>query len=181
MTGSSGEDRQSGFHSDRPEAVVFDDVHSTGHRRVRLIGAGLLILAAFILPQLDFFASDRQAMPVDFAFLSGGVLLLLWEAHAYFIKGAAPGQQGFVIVDATGIGGDALKTRERRITWARVRSVESDARAVIVRFDPKDLSSTDRLDRISEIRLSSPHATPAEIIDAIRRFWTPARDAPHSG
>jgi hypothetical protein len=168
------------FHSDDPQRVVFDDTYSRWHQRLRLVGAATLILAAFVLPRIEFFARDRQELPVEFSFFACGVLLLLWEAHAVFIRGAATGQRGFIIIDAEGIGGDVLKPKGRRIAWSRLRSVKSDARAVVVAFEPVDLSSSDPLDRVSEVRLAAPHATSAKIIDAIHRFWTPPGDASHS-
>ena len=169
------------FHSDRPQRVVFDDAMSRGHLRLRLVSAMILTLAAFVLPHIEYFTREGQNAAVDFPLLAGGILLFLLEAHAVFIKGAALGQRGLIIVDEAGLGGDALKTKDRRIAWSRIRSVKSDLGAVVVKFEPADLSSTDPLDRISEVRLSAPNATPAEVIGAMRRFWTPPGDASHSG
>ncbi|OFX03815.1 MAG: hypothetical protein A3E78_12955 [Alphaproteobacteria bacterium RIFCSPHIGHO2_12_FULL_63_12] len=160
-------------HHDSPTAVVFDDFHSPGHRRTRLIGALVLLAASVILPRVGVAGFNPRGLPVDLGLLAGGAALLIWEAHAYFISGAAPGRNGFVIIDEAGIGGDALKRREARIEWARLISIRPDQHAVIVNFRARDPSSSNPLDRISEIRLAAPNASPDQIIEAIRRFWTP--------
>ena len=171
----------SALHHHAAGAVVFDDRQSSGHRRTRIIGAAILLVASVILPQVGITGLAMSGVPVDLGLLGAGVALMIWETHAYFISGAAPGKSGFIIIDKEGIGGDALKSRMERIEWSRLRSLKTDERAVVVTFSPRDIASKRPVDRISQMRLASPNASPAEIIEAIHRFWTPPGDASHSG
>lgn len=171
----------SDFHQQSADAVVFDDRHSAGHRRIRIVSAVILLAASVILPQFGLAGFTKSGVPVDLGLLGAGVAMVIWETHAYFISGAAPGKSGFIIIDKEGIGGDALKSRMERIEWRRLQSLETDERAVVVTFSSRDIASKRPIDRISQMRLVSPNAPPAEIIEAIHRFWTPPGDASHSG
>jgi hypothetical protein len=158
------------FHSETQEAAVFDDERTWGHKRLRIATAVALIIGSVVAPQLSRMVAGKIGNPVAYSLLAFGIILLISEAHAYFLNGESPGRKGFIIVDKVGIGSAALKSLDTRIEWARIRSFETDQRAVVVKFAPCDLNSSDPRDRISEIRLASPNADAEMIMAAIHRF-----------
>ncbi|MEM9616587.1 MAG: hypothetical protein AAF936_01385 [Pseudomonadota bacterium] len=93
---------------------------------------------------------ERFEGKLVWALLIGGVFIFLHEAIQYFIQGRREGETGSLVIDERGIGGKQLfSDLNERIEWSRIKNVSSDESAVILEFEPVNMSSNKPQDRIS--------------------------------
>ncbi|MEZ5917034.1 MAG: hypothetical protein R3C40_05635 [Parvularculaceae bacterium] len=159
------------YHTETDDAVVFEDAKSRGYLREMLAGGGALVVSAFAAPWALTRFFGAEARIVDGVLLGAGIALLAWASKMWLVDSAGRGEQGLIVIDPAGIGGKAISSDvNARLEWARIINVTQDGSAVIVRFQPRDLSSNNPEDRKSLVRLSSACATPQKILAAIERF-----------
>jgi len=83
-----------------------------------------------------------------------------------------PERYAEIIVDEEGIGGTRLFDHHKsRISWKRIGNIELDGAAVVIRFDPKSMSSASPVDRRSVVRLMAYNTPPEELRDVIVQRW----------
>ncbi|MCA8887903.1 MAG: hypothetical protein KDA46_03670 [Parvularculaceae bacterium] len=163
--------RASPYHTETDDVVVFEDAKSRGYLREMLVGGVALVVLAFAAPWAETRFFGTEARLVDGVLLGAGIALLAWASKMWLVDSAGRGEQGLIVIDPAGIGGNAISSDvNARLEWARIVDVMQDGSAVIVRFKPRDLSSINPEDRKSLVRLSAARATPPEILAAINRF-----------
>lgn len=161
--------------TDQGEEIAFGDDQSRRIAGWKLVGGVFAIGMALYFSLSNLALKPVISIPLLFSVLG----LLLWLTHGWFFKGAQQGQISSFMVDREGITANKSGAGPDRVKWARVKSARIDARAVIVRFEPRNLQSDKPEDRISQFRLATPKNAPQEILAAINRFWTPPGEAAH--
>lgn len=164
--------------TDTGDAVMFDDAKSPGNITAMLFGGVAFAALAFLTPRILTWLTGKEGEIVNSVLLFVGALLLAWGTKMWLLDSAGRGERGAIVIDADGIGGTAISDEMTvRLAWSRIREVTADASAVIVKFEPKDLSSSNPQDRKSIVRLSAARATPKEIFAAIERFRPQERES----
>lgn len=135
--------------------------------------AGGCIALSFSTIILSIFWPEAFHREPVWPLLAIGVVLIAHEFVASLFLGKRQGETGSLILDERGVGGmqAGAAVIDDRIAWSRMKSVENDGSAVILRFEPIDLTSENPNDRISQIRLSHGDKGLAEIEQAVLKFW----------
>lgn len=162
--------REPGDQRDDSERAVFIDPNRGKERKRAMTVAASATVTIVSLASLQF--SDVSA-PWSYALMCGifaGSSAMLWNAHAA-ISGDGADEFPEIVVDCEDIrlGGSPSGDGEL-ISWLRIRSVDRDESALILRFDPEDLASNDPKKRISVIRIAMDEQRRAGLPAAIERF-----------
>lgn len=153
------------------KTIIGDPFTQANIRNRVLIAAGFIVFSVSPVILANVWPERFEGKPV-WALLVGGVFIFLHEAIQYFIQGRREGETGSLVIDDRGIGGKQLFTDlDERIEWSRIKTVSNDESAVILEFEPMNMTSNNPKDRISIARLSYGEKTPAEVKKSICERW----------
>ena len=171
FSGGSALNPVSSHRQDDGDCAVFVDPNLRLERRRSIIVAALCLFGVVSLSALNF---ADVSPPWSYVFICGifaSSIAALWSAHAA-LSGHGADEFPYIAVDGDGIHFKRTRGKDRvTITWSRMNTVDRDESALILSFEPEDISSNDPKKRISKMRIAIDAQRRTDLPAAIERFW----------